>query len=360
MDYCYKFSAVRGRQAGKEYYIAMVPMRLLTRLFIMDSDDVLPEFRAQRRLNEQRIPEIRDYILENKETYVFSALAASIDGEFQFQAVENMDVGVLEVNMDAVFLINDGQHRKAAIEAAIKEWDALGEETISVVFFEDQGLVRSQQMFSDLNKHAVKTSNSISTLYESREEIAVLTKRVLKEIRLLDKYTDKEKDNLGSNSSKLFTLHNFYKANQRILRHADETRDQFTFLFEYWSNICLNMNEWNEIDRKELSKKDLRENYVTSLGVTILVLGRLGAWFYENPQENMAERLKKLQTLDWTRSNKDWLGRMIREDNHIMNNENAIILTCNYLKTFLGIKLSKEEIQKENHNSLKRGKKKNG
>ena len=63
--------------------------------------------------------------------------------------------------MDAKLLINDGQHRKAAILAAIKEDETLLNETISVVFFQDQGLARSQQMFTDLNKHAVKTSRII-------------------------------------------------------------------------------------------------------------------------------------------------------------------------------------------------------
>ena len=60
--------------------------------------------------------------------------------------------------MDSIFLINDGQHRKAAIEAAMQEDDSLGKETISIVFFGDNGLERSQQMFTDLNKYAVKTS----------------------------------------------------------------------------------------------------------------------------------------------------------------------------------------------------------
>ena len=89
--------------------------------------------------------------------------------------------------------------------------------TISVVFFEDKGLERSQQMFTDLNKHAVRTSNSLSTLYDSRDEFAVITKQVIAEIPFFQKYTDKEKDNLGKNSSKIFTLTNIYKANKNIL-----------------------------------------------------------------------------------------------------------------------------------------------
>ena len=158
MTFSYKFPAVRGVQAGKEYYVSMVPLKVLPKLFASDTDDVVsPEFRAQRKLNESRIPTIRKYIVNNRDSYVFSALSASIDGKFAFLPYDGQsDIGILEIDMDTTFLINDGQHRKAAIEEALKDDASLGEETISVVFFEDKGLERSQQMFTDLNKHAVK------------------------------------------------------------------------------------------------------------------------------------------------------------------------------------------------------------
>ena len=64
MNFSYRFPAVRGVQAGREYYISMVPLKLLARLFPAEEEIVLPEYRAQRRINEARIPEIKKYILE--------------------------------------------------------------------------------------------------------------------------------------------------------------------------------------------------------------------------------------------------------------------------------------------------------
>ena len=179
MSFYYEFPAVKGVQAHNEYYISMVPLKLLSKLFPNDDDVVTPENRAQRRINEARIPEIKQYILENRDTYVFSALSASIDGDFKFISNDKSDNGILKVDMDSIFLINDGQHRKAAIEAALLEDKSLDNETISIVFFKDLGLRRSQQMFTDLNKHAVKTSNSLSTLYNSRDPLAVITRDVI-------------------------------------------------------------------------------------------------------------------------------------------------------------------------------------
>ena len=219
MNFAYQFPAVRGVQAGREYYISMVPLKLLSKLFPSDDEIVAPEYRAQRKINEARIPEIKKYILENRNNYVFSALSASIDGEFSFVPNDNSDMGVLHVDMDSVFLINDGQHRKAAIEAAMQEDESLGKETISIVFFGDNGLERSQQMFTDLNKHAVKTSNSLSTLYDSRDAVAVATKEVINAVPFFKRFTDKERDILGKNSGNLFTLNAIYKANLKIVHN---------------------------------------------------------------------------------------------------------------------------------------------
>ena len=120
MDFSYKFPAVKGIQAGKEFFTAMIPLRLLSKLFGNDDEYVPPEYRAQRRLNTTRIPIIKDYILDNRDSYVFSALAASIDGDYEFTPIDTIaDLGVLEVSMDARFMIVDGQHRKASIIEAL-------------------------------------------------------------------------------------------------------------------------------------------------------------------------------------------------------------------------------------------------
>lgn len=348
MNFSYKFPAVRGIQAGREYYVSMVPLKILPKLFITDDDIVSPEFRAQRRLNEARIPSIKKYILDNRSSYVFSALSASLDGKFEFIPHEkDGEIGILEIDMNTTFLINDGQHRKAAIEEAVREKPDLGDETISVVFFEDKGLERSQQMFTDLNKHAVKTSNSISTLYDSRDELAVITKQIIYEIPFFNQYTDKEKDNLGKNSSKLFTLNNIYKANQRIIKHGADEKDK-KFLLDYWNMVVVNIVEWQELLKKEISKADLRQNYVLCLNVMLASFGRLGLYYYENPNVDMTKELKKLKKVNWARSNlDDWGGRVIGEHGKIQTNETAVILICNKIKQLIGIPLSPDEQRKE-------------
>lgn len=348
MDFCYRFPTVRGVQAGREYYIAMIPLRLLERLFGSEDEFVPPEYRAQRRLNTTRIPIIKDYILDNRTSYVFSALAAAIDGEHTFTAADSSgDLGILEVSMDARFMIVDGQHRKASIIEAIREDETLNMETISVVLYEDQGLEHSQQMFTDLNKHAVKTSNSIAELYDSRDALAMMTRRVVSSIEFLDRYTDKEKDILGKFSSNFFTLNTFYKANKKILRRAGCGDAAEEFLKRYWSTVARHIVPWTELTNKELSKVDLREKYIITQAIMIQALGVLGNYYFAHPEVNLEESLAGLEKADWLRSADCWKDRVIRANGKITNSTDAARLACNVLKRLLHIPLDEEDLSYE-------------
>lgn len=346
MGFTYNFSVVKGIQAYREYYIAMVPLGVLTKLFRNEEEYILPEYRAQRCINESRIPEIKNYILENRNTYVFSALSASIDGDFEFVSSDlDQSLGILKVDMDSVFLINDGQHRKAAIEAALLEDATLNNETIAIVFFKDEGLERSQQMFADLNKHTVKSTMSLSTLYDSRDDLANAVKQVVAEIPFLNKYVDREKDTLGKNSLKLFTLANFLRANKRIVKD-DNINDSFIdFLIKYWETIFNYIDEWEMLEKKQIYKCTLREEYILTLSVTLNALGRLGRCLYENSLDLCL--LEKLKYIDWMRANHEWINRAVNKQGKIINNEDAIIKICNLIKIKIGIELTKEEKLKE-------------
>ena len=350
MKFTYRFPVVRGIQAGREYYIGMVPLNMLEKIFLEDEEYVLPEYRAQRKLNEARIPEIKKYIIDNPDSYVFSALAASIDGNYKFISLDSDggDTGILEVDMGAKILINDGQHRKAAILAAIKENPEIENETISVVFYQDLGLARSQQMFTDLNKHAVKTSNSIAELYDSRDALAVITRKVIGEIPFLNEYVDKERDNLGKYSSALFTLNTFYTANKRILKRNICNDDFYKFLKLFWGSVAVHMIPWSELQKKEISKKELREQYIATQAVVIQAFGRVGAFLFENYDcEEVESYIKKIELINWKRNSNDWKLRVIRNNGRMINNANAILLAGNIIKKYLDLPFTEDELTAE-------------
>lgn len=344
--YFYNFPAVRGVQANSEYYICMIPCGLLSKIFIFESDEILPEYRAQRKLNQLRIPEMKKYILKNRDRYVFSALAASIDGNFEFKGLSEGDLGILNIDMNAKFLINDGQHRKKAIEEAIEEDETLANETIPVVFFKDKGLIRSQQMFTDLNKHAVNTSKSLNTLYDSSNEFAVLTKDIVEKIDFFRLYTDKENDTLGKFSQKLFTLNNFYNANLKILSGIALNSEVKTFMFEYWKLLSESIYEWGLLKTKEITKKSLREDYIITQGVVLLAFGKLGNFFIKNKKYSIYKYLQKLGKINWARNCDKWENRTII-NGKISRKEENINLTYIQIKRELNLPILEKELDAE-------------
>src|SRR4051812_30536978 len=175
----------------------MCPLKVIPKIFVFDEAEVPPELRAQRTLNRARIPEIASYLLTNADSYVLSALVASVDAKVSFTPYSNevpaSALGMISVPMDAKILINDGQHRRAAIEEAIRENPAIGQDNVPVVFFADEGLKRSQQMFADLNRYAIRPSHSLGTLYDHRDPSSGLARYLAQQCSTFKGITEMER-----------------------------------------------------------------------------------------------------------------------------------------------------------------------
>ena len=313
--YCFSFPAVRGIQAGKPFYIATCPLNTIPKIFVFDEEEVPPELRAQRTLNKSRIPEMVRYLVDNPKGYVFSALTVSVASTVIFEESDHMDtpnLGTLKIPMDAQILINDGQHRRAAIEAAIKEQPEIAHDNIPVLFFVDEGLKRSQQMFADLNKYAVKPSPSLAALYDSRDESAELARYLAQNIKPFEGFTEMEKSSISSKSGKLFTLSSLKQANRALLGKG--VKDSFTeeekqLAAEYWQAVYASTPEWQMVINKELAPSQIRQEYVHAHGVGLHALGSLGCALITAQPNNWQETIKRLKNVDWRKSNPVWANR---------------------------------------------------
>src|SRR5688572_22143692 len=85
MENSHTLVAIRGVQAGREFYTAMLPLRVIPKLFQFDEPDLPADLRAQRTLNKARVPEIARYLTKNPRGYVLPALTASADGNVRFE-----------------------------------------------------------------------------------------------------------------------------------------------------------------------------------------------------------------------------------------------------------------------------------
>lgn len=350
----YVFPAIRGIQAGREYYVSMCPLRLIPRIFIFDEDELRPELRAQRILNKARVPEIAGYLLKQMKSYVFSALTASIDGEVRFEPLgsdtDERSVGRLRIPMSARFVINDGQHRRAGIEAALRECPELGDETIAVVFFLDVGLNRCQQMFADLNRYAIRPTTSLSILYDHRDEDAQVTKVLLQRVQVFKDLTENQRSTLSNRSLKLFTLSGIYHATQILMvgqeRLSHEQRAEQASLF--WNEVARHIPDWGLAKERKVSAAELRRDYVHSHALALAAIARAGRDLIRSHPKDWQRRLERLSTLNWSRSNTDlWEGRAMNSGRLSKRTIN-VNLTGNAIKKHLGLKLSDEEQELEN------------
>lgn len=352
--FTYVFPAIRGVQAGREYYVSMCPLQLLRRFFIFDDEELVPELRAQRTLNKVRVPEIARYIVENPDSYTFSAITVSVDGEVKFDPVDsdgptNFRMGSLTVSMHAKFIVNDGQHRRAAIVQALDAAPELGEETIAVVFFIDRGLERCQQMFADLNRHAVKPSASLGILYDHRSAAANLARHLSLTSSVFKGLIETERSSLSARSRSLFTLSAVHFATTEFLseKELEDFQAASQMCLEFWELVGEQIPEWTYVRESKMTSGDVRRDFIHSHAIVLQALGRAGRTLYQLPAPERAKRIKRLRTVDWSRQNaKTWEGRAMVGGAMAKSGQN-ITLTCNEIKRVLGLKLTPEESSAE-------------
>ena len=347
-SFSYTFAALRGTQAGREYYVAMCPLKLIPKIFLFDEEELPADMRAQRSLNRARVPEIARYLVSNPKEYVFSSITASVDGSVRFESWDNSgsSLGRLIVPMTGRILINDGQHRRAAIEEALKERPELAEETISVVFFIDEGLKRSQQMFADLNKHAIRPTKSLGILYDLRDPLSQMSRSLLSDVPHFKGLTETERTTISNRSIKLFTLSSIYQGTKALLNLAKGVRvspQQQNLAIEYWTEVGKHIPDWQLAQARKVTAAELRRDFIHSHGLALHALGIAGASLLAAEPKRWKERLKALSKVDWSRSNAAlWEGRAMI-GGRVSKAHNNLLLTASVIKRILGLTLSPEE-----------------
>jgi DNA sulfur modification protein DndB len=262
--------------------------------------------------------------------------------------------------MSATFVINDGQHRRAAIQQALAENPALGDETIAIVMFIDVGLQRCQQMFADLNRYAVRPAPSIGVLYDHRDPMAELTRQVVNSNAFLRDATDMENSSLSRRSRKLFTLSAMHTANASLLEgiHEDEFESRVQLASKYWQAVATQFPQWLQASSGEITAGGLREDFIHTHSIVLHALGRVGNALLRKSEDPKVweQTLKKLKTIDWHRANAAvWEGRATSGGN-VSKSRRNVELTTAYIRTTLGLPLPPDEQRAEE--ALARGEKK--
>ncbi len=355
------FPAMRGVIGKREYFATMMSLSEIPHLFkFNDWEQFTPELRAQRVLVKSRVPEIVKYIVDNEESYLFSSITAAYNTDVKFKPCEDgAEIGYLELDLEnAKFLINDGQHRCAAITAALNENPAVGKEKLSVLLFPWESLERAQQMFTDLNRFVQKTSKSLNILYDHRDMLSGFTMEVTERVPVFKGMIDKEKLTIPIRSDKLFTLSTLYDANEELIGaklekpDSKEYKDKLALAVAYWKAVCAVIPDWAKVKEGSLKAPALRQEKINTHGVVLRALGGLGKALVDSYPNDWEAKLAALSDVDWRKSvgnkvNPQWENVCINAGS-VLSNRQARVATLSVLKDVAGLNLSGAESQFKN------------
>lgn len=351
-----QFPAMQATMGKRKYYATTMALSEIPHFFkFNDWEQVEASLRAQRVLNIPRIPEITKYILDNEDGYIFSSITASYNCPLKFIPSDfDKGIGYIEMDLEEMeFIINDGQHRAAAIASALKENPEIGKERISVLLFETESLERLQQMFSDLNRFVHKTSKSLDILYDHRDNLSALTIQVAESVPVFQGQIDKEKLSVPPRSPKLLTLSALYDANSELLDSKIDTPGSEDFeektakAIEYWVEVSKVISDWQKVKSGDVRAPDLRKEKINTHGVVLRALGGVGSTLISEFSQDWRERLVGLEKIDWRKSvgtkvNPLWDNVCIVAGS-VVSNRQARVATLAVLKDQLSLPLSSQE-----------------
>jgi DNA sulfur modification protein DndB len=342
--------AIRGTMGGRQYYTVSLSLAEVPRFFrFNDWEQATPELRAQRVLNRSRVPDIAKYILDNEDGYLFSSITASYSSEVKFTpSADHSEIGTLEMELENLeLIINDGQHRSAGIAVAIKDNPALAKDKISVLLFPMENLERLQQMFTDLNRYAHKTSKSLDILYDHRDNLSALTMDVAEGVDVFRGMVDMEKITIPLRSPKLFTLATLYDANEELLSESIEKRgtkdydEKLKLATEYWNQLAKVIDDWRRVKDGDLKAQELRQEKINTHAVVMRAFGGAGRSLVAEHPANWQGQLKALRQADWRKSvggkvNPLWDNVCIVAGS-VVSNRQARVQTLAVLKKILNL-----------------------
>ena len=359
------FPAMKAAMGGREYYSTLMSLSEIPRFFkFNDWQQFTPELRAQRVLNESRLPAITKYITDNEESYIFSSITCSYTCDIMFRSYseKNPEIGEISLDLEEMeFVINDGQHRCAAIANAIKENPVIAKNKISVLLFPMENLERMQQMFSDLNRHAQRSSKSLNILYDQRDPLGILTTNVVEAVEIFKDLVDFEKVSLPIRSHKLLTLTSLYDANKEIVSRLVKRNEEPDYavlekmVVDYWREITSVISDWQKVAQGHMPATALRQEQLSTHSVVLRAIGSVGGILLVNYHDTWKEKVSKLADIDWRKGigrsvNPLWDGVCISAGS-IVSNKQARAATLNVLTSKLEIE-PKPKQRKKPKNSV--------
>lgn len=353
----YAFTAIKGRQKSTEFYLTCLTYTEVDRLVVLPhdflGDDLFnDDLTMQRLLNWKRVrKEMKNYLIGFPDAF-YSAITLFIiprdlsplrEGHgYEFAArTDGRGEGELLIESSCVLFPGDGQHRVASIKEALVEAPELAGYQIPAVLIPFHSRGRVRQLFSDLNLNAKPVSRSIGLAFETRDPIAIISRRVGQLVRLFRGRVRMRANSLPPSSPCVITISTLYQANHVLLDAIlGESREDVlgdlialpvddrrinalaSELAAIWNAVIDSLSPWSRVIEGTLEPSVVRQHYVFAHGVGWQAIAHAAARIIEGNQSTWRPILQStLRAIDWRRSCPLWQGVAMMGEH--MNNTSA-------------------------------------
>lgn len=295
---------------------------------------------AQRKLNKSRVDnEMVPYLTDNDNSF-FSTLTLILvprDGtmldperDYTFKPVDgHKKIGILELEDSVLLFPADGQHRAAAIKAALLKDPSLANEEVGVNLIPYMGKDEMRQLFSDLNLYAKTPSKTLGLAFDTRDPLSILSKRVMEEVKLFKGRVNEKTNSLSAKSPDVITMNTLVDSNRSLVgaltasgmlseddlkvirskRPSDQAVGRVAYpVVDVWQTIIDNTPGWADVFGGADTAGGAREKYVSAFGLGWRAATEVAAALIKDHPETWRADLKHaLGSVNWAKG-EDWRG----------------------------------------------------
>jgi DNA sulfur modification protein DndB len=217
----------------------------------------------------------------------------------------------------------------------------------------------NQQLFSDLNRTAKKTSKSLDVFFNRRDIANRVVQKVVKKVSVFGERVDVENISVAKSPSKVFTLAGVFQATEPMIKGAyvgglieeelsEEKEDEYaSFLASVWEFIAEQFPEWGKVARGEMNIAQERQNYLHwNSGVLSSIGEFVGAAMRERGIIEWKGAVRTALTHpdngNWRRDPKYWGGIILAGD-QVLPRSAVRFQLVTYLKVKAGLKPTERE-----------------
>lgn len=360
--------ALKGHLGGVDYFVITLSYSEIPRYVAPTDPNITdPRQRENRRPKKSRYADIATYMVQNPDGYRFSALTCTYEKNGTEQPIDwkpatssgtGTTIGMLTLRQSDPLVIVDGQHRLGAIAEAAEQDPSLRDESIPIVLFPYISVEHAQQLFSDLNRNAKKTTKSLDILFDHRDHVNQVVQNLIGRVSFFGERVNMEDVSVPTQSSQVFTIAGIYQATKPVLeakaaigalpklsdpalvpQYVDELAD-------FWEYLGGFFPEWGKVARGELDIRQVRNQFLHWNSGVLSALGEFAGFLIRQYGVEWTEPFERAvahsSNKDWSRASAHWQG-IATAGTLVLPRSALRAQLLVYLKNLSGMELAPEE-----------------